>query len=202
MEKYNYSKLLLWKLLNSINKKIKFNSQLQHLYNTNYSLDDGGSEFMQMLMGYNLSQPVPFLACGTSGYFNNQIDNYGLSNTTLTEQDKEDAKFIAKCFGKDINYSDNQLPILYTTLLGTTEMNYGMQTFPAGIYEDVFQCSADHTFPIEPIVGEEETHFWLRVLENAILKCSTFPLEKREEVLFRVKRLAEHFCKGSVLLYD
>ena len=33
-----------------------------------------------------------------------------------------------------INYLDNNLSTLYTTLFGTTEFNYGMQTFPAGIF--------------------------------------------------------------------
>lgn len=157
----NYTKSIILKILNLINKKVKPNFQLQHLYNSNCNYE----ELMYALQEYNLSEAVPYLASGMSSYFNKQVDESGLSNLKLSAQDKEDAKFIASCFGKKINYSDNDLSILYTTLLGTTEFNYATQTFPAGIFEDVFQCSVDHSFPIQPIVGESEPDFYCRVLD-------------------------------------
>ena len=129
----NYIKTIITKFLKASDKTLKQNMQLQQLYDSNDYY-----EMLMLLQEYNLSQTMPFLACGMSCYFNNQVNENGLSNLKLSDQDIEDAKFIASCFGKLINYSDNNLSTLYTTLLGTTEFNYGMQTFPAGIFEDVF----------------------------------------------------------------
>ena len=192
----NYIKTIINNFLKSLNKAAKLNIQLQQLYDSNDYY-----EMLELLQNYNLSQPMPFLACGISCYFNSQVDENGLSNLKLSEQDIEDAKFIAACFGKTINYSDNNLSTLYTTLLGTTEFNYGMQTFPAGIFEDVFQCPSNHSFPIQPIVGESEPDFYCRVLDYQISKFSNFPTEKRNEALIRAKRLAINFCNGKNRIY-
>ena len=192
----NYIKAIITKFLKFSNKAVKPNIQLQQLYDSNNYY-----EMLMLLQEYNLSQSMPFLASGMSCYFNDQVSENGLSNLRLSIQDIEDAKFIASCFGKTTNYSDNNLPILYTTLLGTTEFNYGMQTFPAGIFEDVFQCSPDHSLPIAPIVGESEPDFYCRVLDYQISQSDNFPMEKRSEALARAKRLASNFCKGKNRIY-
>lgn len=192
----DYIKQIILNFLKSTNKKVKLNYQIQQLYNSNDYY-----ELLMQLQEYNLAQPMPFLASGMSCYFNRQIDESGLSNLKLTNQDKEDVKFIASCFGKEINYSDNNLSTLYTTLLGTVEFNYGMQTFPAGIFEDVFQCSVNHTFPIQPMVGENEVDFYCRILDYQISQYSNFPMEKRIEALARAKRLTSNFCNGKNRIY-
>ena len=192
----NYIKTIISKFLKSSDKTLRQNMQLQQLYDSNDYY-----EMLMLLQEYNLSQTMPFLACGMSCYFNNQVNENGLSNLKLSNQDIEDAKFIASCFGKSIKYSDNNLSILYTTLLGTTEFNYGMQTFPAGIFEDVFQCSSNHSLPIPPIVGESESDYYCRVLDYQISQFSNFPLEKRNEALNRAKRLSNNFCKGKNRIY-
>ncbi len=192
----DYIKTIITKFLKSANTAVRLNIQLQHLYDTNDYY-----ETLKLLQEYNLSQPMPFLACGLSCYFNSQANENGLSNLKLSTQDIEDAKFIASCFGKTINYSDNNLSTLYTTLLGTVEFNYGMQTFPAGIFEDVFQCYANHSWPIQPNVGESEVDFYCRVLDYQISKFDGFPLERKDEALFRAKRLASNFCTGKNRIY-
>lgn len=191
-----YIRAILSKYFNSINDKIKFNEQLQQFYDPENIYD-----MLTRLQEYNYNLPIPYLATGLSCYFNEQIDKFGLSNFKIAEQDKDDAKFIANCFGKKTNYGENNISTLYTTLLGTTEFNYGMQTFPAGIFEDVFQCSPNHDFPIQPKVGESEPDFYCRILEYHISKNDKFPLDKKDEVLLRAKRLATHFCSGKNRVY-
>ena len=192
----NYIKAVITKFLKNSNKAVKPNIQLQQLYDSNNYY-----ELLMLLQEYNLSQSTPYLATGQSCYFNEQVSQNGLSSLKLAEQDIEDAKFIAMCFGKTLNYSDNDLSTLYTTLLGTTEFNYGMQTFPAGIYEDVFQCPVDHSFPIQPVVGESEADFYCRILDFNISQFPNFPISKRDEVLARAKRLANNFCNGKNRIY-
>jgi len=193
----DYIKAIISKYLRTATKNISHDVQLQKLYDSNYNI----SELLLFLTEYNLNQSVPYLASGMSCYFNGQADTDGISSFNLTEQDKIDAKYIASCFGKEINYSDNDLSVLYTTLLGTTELNYAAQTFPAGIFEDVFQCSSTHELPIQPIVGEREADYYVRVLEYQILQCKSFPSEKIDEVLYRGKRLANNFCNGKNRVY-
>ena len=144
---------------------------------------------------------MPYLASGVSSYFNEQIEQKGLSYLKLSMQDIEDAKFISACFNKETNFSDNNLSILYTSLLGTVELNYASQSFPAGIFEDVFQCSVTHELPLEPIYGEKEVDYYIRVLEYQISQYVYFPMEYKEEALQRARRLAEKFCQGKNRVY-
>lgn len=192
----NYFKTLASNYLKSRKKQVKLDTHLQQIYDAH----DFYTATMQ-LKEFNLYEEDPLLASGMSCYFNEQIDQGGFSNLHLAEQDIEDARFIAECFGKTTNYSDNGLSILYTTLLGSTELNYGMQTFPAGIFEDVFQCSPNHSFPIRPKVGESEADFYSRILEFQIDKHPEFPQEKRAEALLRAKRLTLRFCNGKNRVY-
>lgn len=148
-----------------------------------------------------MSAETPFLASGQSSYFNEQIDQSGMSGLKLREQDVKDARFIAECFGKKASFSDDNLDILYTTLPGTTEMNYAAQTFPAIIFEDVFQCSADHELPFNPKVGEKEEDYWTRVLDTKIAENEDFPQDKIKEVRERGMRLAKNFCTGKNRIY-
>ncbi len=196
----DYIMTIITNYLKSLNAAVKPNAQLQQIYDK-YGKNDNPTEMLMFLEEYNLSQPMPFLASGLSCYFNSQADENGLSNLRLSNQDIEDAKYIASCFGKTINYSDNNLSTLYVTLLGTVEFNYGMQTFPAGIFEDVFQCSPNHNFPIQPIVGESEADFYCRILNYQISQFEDFPLERKNEALARAKRLASNFCNGKNRIY-
>ncbi len=76
-----------------------------------------------------------------------------------------------------------------------------MQTFSTGILEDVFQCSSNHSLPIQPIVGENESDFYCRVLDYQISQFDNFPMERRSEALARAKRLASNFCNGKNRIY-
>ena len=191
------------KYLSNIKKQSKVNNFVQDYYNKysyGYSeVNDG--QLLMKLQNYNMSLNVPYLATGQSGYFHEQIMSNGLGSFKLNPQDIEDAKFISKCFGKNTAYSSNNTPITYATLLGTTEFNYASQSFPAGIYEDVFQCSPDHDFPIQPLVGEKEEDYYLRVLEYQINSYNQFDSINKQEVLNRGKRLIHNFCGFDNKMY-
>lgn len=189
--------------LSNIKKQSKVNNFVQDYYNKysyGYSEVNDGQLLME-LQNYNMSLNVPYLATGQSGYFHQQIMSNGLGSFKLNPQDIEDAKFISKCFGKNAAYSSNNIPITYATLLGTTEFNYASQSFPAGIYEDVFQCSPDHDFPIQPLVGEKEEDYYLRVLEYQINSYDQFDSINKQEVLNRGKRLIHNFCGFNNKMY-
>jgi len=188
-----------------IKQGTKHNSELQSIYDsvTSAGLEDWEAqwEMQNRFQEFNMSAETPFLASGQSSYFNEQIDQNGMSGLKLREQDVEDARFIAECFGKKASFSDDNLDILYTTLPGTTEMNYATQTFPAIIFEDVFQCSAGHELPFSPKVGEKEEDYWARVLDTKIAENKDFPQDKIEEVRERGMRLAKNFCTGRNRIY-
>ncbi len=133
---------------------------------------------MRKVEDFNCTTKASFLASGQSSYFSEQIDKNGMSGLRLRDEDIEDAKYIAECFGKQINLSNDALDILYVTLPGTTEVNYATQTFPAVIFEDVFQCSAIHELPFPPKVGEKEEVYWSRVLSQKSPKRKIFLLTK------------------------
>jgi len=192
-----YVQLIMSKFLQVYNKIVRKDFELQQIVDN----CDNYYDLLNFLQEYNLKQSIPYLACGLSGYFNNQVDKNGLNNLKLSEQDKDDANFIASCFGRNDSYSGNGLSIIYTTLLGTVEFSYGMQTFPAGIFEDVFGCDIDHTLPIMPLVGESEIDFYQRVIEYRISIYKNFPIDKREEVIYRARRLAEKFCQSDNRIY-
>lgn len=183
----------------------KHNSELQEIYDSviGANLEDWEAqwEMQNRFQEFNMSAETPFLASGQSSYFNEQIDQSGMSGFKLREQDVKDARFIAECFGKKVSFSDDNLDILYTTLPGTTEMNYAAQTFPAIIFEDVFQCSADHELPFNPKVGEKEEDYWTRVLDTKIAENEDFPQDKIKEVRERGMRLAKNFCTGKNRIY-
>lgn len=203
MERKKY----FWAIINNYIKKIKENYKvndiLQNLYNKyGYGYSDiNDAKLLMELQNYNMMQNIPYLATGQNGYFHEQIMQNGLGSFKLKSQDIEDARFISSCFGKTIMYSENNIPISYTTLLGTTEFNYGTQTFPAGIFEDVFQCSPNHNFPIQPIVGESEQDFYLRLLEFQIDSFKNFNITRKQEVLDRGKRLINSFCGHQNKIY-
>ena len=183
----------------------KHNSELQKIYDSvigaNLEGWEAQWEMQNRFQEFNMSAETPFLASGQSSYFNEQIDQSGMSGLKLREQDVKDARFIAECFGKKASFSDNNLDILYTTLPGTTEMNYAMQTFPAIIFEDVFQCSAGHELPFNPKVGEKEEDYWTRVLDTKIAENEDFPQDKIKEARERGMRLVKNFCTGKNRIY-
>lgn len=206
MERKAYFLAIIKKYLLSLRSKSKINNFIQEIYNKyEYGCDDIRNEQLLMeLQNYNMIQEVPYLATGQNGYFHEQIMSNGLGNFKLNPQDIEDAKYISSCFGKETSYSENNIPITYTTLLGSTEFDYATQSFPAGIYEDVFQCGWDHDFPIRPLVGEKEEDFYLRVLEFQINSKDGFDPSHKQEVLNRGKRLIHNFCchKNKVYLIN
>ena len=185
-------------------KSNKIDKNIQQIYDHyKYGYDFGmDQELLYMLVEYNSKLDEPYFATGQNSYYNEQIEQNGLSNLRLKVQDIEDANYIATSFGKKPHSSsNNSIPIIYTTLLGTTEFNYASQSFPASIFEDVFGCSADHSLPIQPIVGESEQDYYLRVMEYQIDNSPTFIKENKEEVLLRTKRLINSFCKGKNRVY-
>ena len=204
MERKEYILTIIKKYLLSLKDKLKVNTVVQELYDQYgyYGQTIDNDKFLEQLQKYNMMQDVPYLASGQSGYFHEQIINNGFGSNKLDPQDAEDAKYISNCFGKKTSYSENSIPISYTTLLGTTEFNYATDPFPAGIYEDVFQCSPTHRFPIQPVVGESEENFYLRILEYQIDSSNNFDQSKKLEALSRGKRLIHNFCchKNKVYL--
>lgn len=198
MNMIEYFNSLKGRYPNYFGKKIKPNLELQKIY-------DSSSDIWTLLNSfyeYNARQEEGFLASGLSSYFNNQIDNQQcLSDIKLDIQDIDDAKFIARCFGKTISYCNRNVSLIYTSALGDTVINYAMQTFPAGIFEDVFQCSESHELPISPFMGEAEKNYFIRVMKYQIEMCKDFPVEKKGEVLFRTRRLVDKFCSGKNRIY-
>lgn len=191
------------KQLEESERKPKHNSELQSIYDdTDIATDpDSFYELLNKLQDYNIESSTSTLASGQSSYFSEQIDKSGFEKRLrLREQDVEDARFIASCFNKEINYGTSDLPILYTTLPGTVEFNYATQTFPAGLYEDVFQESADHSLSIEPLVDEPENRYWQRVLSTK-LSTQELTAEQLSEALSRGERLINNFCRGKNRIY-
>lgn len=181
-------------------RTIKHNHELQAFYDLAMA-DQESWEIPQKIEEFNCTTEFPFLASGQSSYFNEQIDENGMNGLKLRGEDIEDAEFIAECFGKKISLADDTLNILYTTLPGTTELNYATQTFPAIIFEDVFQCSATHELPFPPKVGEKEEVYWSRVLSQRISETEDFPADKVLEAKMRGARLAHNFCGGKNRIY-
>lgn len=180
---------------------LKRNQELQAFYDLASADEQLYGETLLKIEEFNCATESPFLASGQSSYFNEQIDKRGMSGLKLRKEDVDDAKYIAECFGGEINLSDDTLDILYTTLPGTTEMNYATQTFPAMIFEDVFQCSATHEFPFPPKVGEKEEAYWLRVLSQKMSEAENFPSDKILEAKTCGARLIRNFCKGKNRIY-
>lgn len=150
---------------------------------------------------HNKESASPVLASGQSGYFTEQIMHTGFEQRLrLDDQTQADAKFIAKCFGKTINYGANQLPILYTTLPGSVEFGYATQTFPAGIYEDVFQESPERHLSTPPLAYEPERLYWQRVLSTK-LDQQNLPAEQAATALSRGNRLIDSFCRHRNRVY-
>ena len=203
MERKKYFFTIIKKYMLRLKNKSKVNAYVQGIYDKyGYGYNDvNDAQLLMELQNYNMMQDVPYFATGQSGYFHEQIMNNGLGNFKLNTQDIEDAKYISSCFGKNTTYSENGIPITYTTLLGTTEFNYGTQTFPAGIFEDVFQCSATHELPIQPVVGESEQNFYLRLLEHQIDSSEEFNTINKQEVVNRGKRLIHNFCAHKNKIY-
>lgn len=179
--------------------KVHLDIELQKLYDFNTG---DFSNLLPLFEQYNLhGNGEVYLATGLSCYFNDQIDRLGLANIRISQKDLEDVRFIQECFGKRNRYGDNDLKVLYTTLPGTTEIIYGMQPFPAGIYEDVFQFSAGHEYSVMPMLGESEVDYYCRNLEEAIKTTKDFPADKKDEVMERARRIANKFCSGKNRVY-
>lgn len=179
---------------------IKQNPELQAIYDLAMTSQEDW-RISQEIEEFNCATESPFLATGQSGYFNEQIAKNGMKGLKLQQEDIADARYIAECFGKKINLSDDALDILYATLPGTTEKNYARQTFPAVIFEDVFQCPATHELPFPPKVGEKEEVYWSRVLSQKISETEDFPADKVLEAKMRGARLAHNFCKNRNRVY-
>ena len=203
MEENKNQWIKLKEKIKKIKEKTKINKHIQNLYNKyGYGYDEkNDANLLMELRYYNMQQTNPFFATGQNGYFHEQIMSNGLGKFKLNKEDAEDARFISKCFGKNIAYGDNNIPITYTTLLGSSEFNYGTETFPAGIMEDVFQCDANHVLPIQPFVGESEEDFYLRLLEFQIDSYEDFNEKNRNEVLERGKRLIHNFSNHKNVIY-
>ena len=203
MEKSKYFWQIISKYIDRLKKDNNVDSIVQSFYNQYlYGYDEiNDVNLLMQLQNYNLNLDDPYLATGQCGYFEEQIRENGLSIQKLNLQDYEDAKFISQCFGKKTNYSDNNIPITYTTLLGTSEFEYAVQSFPAGIFEDVFQCSPNHNWPIQPIVGEQEKDFYLRLLEYQIDTSNVFLKKYKNEAILRGRRLIENFCAKKSKVY-
>ena len=149
---------------------------------------------LDFLKKYNKSLPEPYLATGQSCYYNAQIERHGLTGLHFDEETIDDINYIRKAFGKEPVAVRGEIPVVYTTLLGTTEFYYATQSFPAFIFEETFQCSVDHTLDILPKVGEKEQDYFLRLMEYRIRESKNFDVAATEECLRRTKRIIDKFC--------
>ncbi len=188
--------------LKRIFKKRNVDNELQSLYDAykfgyNDSMDN---EFLRVLQMYNKEQKTPYLATGQSGYFNEYIDKNGLGNLSLDDEVIEDAKNIS-VFLDVKDFFKKNTPIVYTTLLGTTEFNYASHTFPAAILEEVFKIGYVRKFPIKPLVGEAKEDFYFRLLKHQITTKGLDDDPKKEEILERGKRLISKFCENKNRVY-
>ena len=156
---------------------------------------------LYLLSEYNKTLEEPYLATGQSCYYSEQIAKNGLTNLHFDQETIDDINYIFQCFGKKPYAKKGDIPIVFTTLLGTTEFNYATQSFPAFIYEDVFKGSVFHTFSIAPKVGEREQDFLLRVMEYNIENSTNFNLSNKEECLIRTKGIIDRFCSGKNRIY-
>ena len=189
-----YKKLKEFKIIKDIHAKY-YKYQHEHGYGFD-SADDG--EFLSALEELNISLEEPYIVTGQNGYFNERIMSKGLGDLSLDPEDQEDVDFIIDCFhNHNRRFQTDSIPFFSTTLLGTVEFNYATQTFPAGIEENVFQCYADHAWPILPKVGESEEDFYMRLMEYQIEHSETFDMSKKEEVLEKTRRLVDKFCKNN-----
>ena len=74
-----YIRTIISNFLQLSNKKIRLNKKLQQLYDSNNYY-----ELLILLQEFNLTQPVPYLACGMSNYFNSQVEELGLSGLKIS----------------------------------------------------------------------------------------------------------------------
>lgn len=189
-----YKKLKEFRIIKDIQTKY-----MKYEKEHGYGFDkDDDYDFLSRLEELNSGLEEPYVVTGQNGYFSERIMARGLGDLSLDPEDQEDVDFIIDSFGgKRKKFNSDNIPFFSTTLLGTVEFNYATQSFPAGIEENVFQCRADHTWPILPRLGESEEDFYMRLMEYRIEKSDSFDMSKKEEVLDRTRRLVNKFCKNN-----
>ena len=186
------------------NKEYNFIKSIQSMYDSHrlthgYGMDrDSDYDLLISLQEININLEEPYIVTGQSGYFNERIEREGLGDLSLDREDLEIVNYIIECFhNNQRKFMTDSISFFSSAFMGSVEFNFATQTFPAGIEENVFQCTAGHRWPILPRVGESEKDFYIRLLEYQIDHSETFDMSKREEVLIRAKKLVTKFCKNN-----
>lgn len=208
---------------NNNSRKVEHNLQLQAKYD-----EDVNAPTVECILRKQfdpLGDESMYLVSGQNAYFNEYIENNGLNNVKV---DKDDAEILRQLFslvslfGKPKNYVQSG-SILYVTPVGKLELQYSRQSFPSGILEDILGWgekikyqypwySMMDTEPVEIVVGESESNYWMRVVNKLIdlKRNSGGPLtidgkvlseEELKQFKARVNELFKKFCVGKNRLY-
>jgi hypothetical protein len=87
----------------------------------------------------------------------------------------------------------------YCVVPGEYEYKYANDSLPAIVAEEAFGCAPDHSFNVQPKVGEDEVDFIVRHLASKLdLNISEVD---RKEILVVGRRLASKFCTGQSHIY-
>lgn len=142
-----------------------------------------------------------FFASGQSPYFASQIDEGGLGSAKLLDEDIADIKFLQQIFNpaSQLLIVDRSFYATYCVVPGEYEYKYANDSLPAIVAEEAFGCAANHSFNVQPRVGEDEIDFIVRHLESKI--DSNIDEVTRKKILTKGRRLASKFCIGESHIY-
>ncbi len=208
---------------NNNSRKVEHNLQLQAKYDEDVNAPT--LECIARTQFDPLGDESMYLVSGQNAYFNEYIENNGLNNVKVDKDDAETLRqlfSLVSLFGKPKNYVQSG-SILYVTPVGKLELQYSRQSFPSGILEDILGWGEKIKYqypwysmidikPVEIVVGESESNYWMRVVNKLIdlKRNSGGPLaidgkvlseEELKQFKARVNELFKKFCVGKNRLY-
>ena len=142
-----------------------------------------------------------FFASGQSPYFASQIDKGGLGSTKFSDEDMRDMRFLQKILNPKSRLSIVERPsyATYCVVPGEHEYKYANDSLPAIVAEEAFGCKEDHSFDVQPRVGESEVDFIIRHLESKL--DPSIDEENKEKIMETGRRLASKFCTNESHIY-
>lgn len=142
-----------------------------------------------------------FFASGQSPYFASQIDKGGLGSAKFLDEDIKDIRFLQKILNPKSRLSivDRPSYATYCVVPGEHEYKYANDSLPAIVAEEAFGCKEDHSFDVQPRVGESEVDFIVRHLESKL--DPSIDEEIKEKIVETGRRLASKFCTNESHIY-
>jgi WD40 repeat protein len=142
-----------------------------------------------------------FFASGQNPYFASQIDENGLGSARLLNEDMVDIKFLQQIFKtkSPLSIVDRSFYATYCVVPGGREYEYANDSLPAIVAEEAFGCAANHSFNVQPKVGESEIDFIVRHLESKI--DSSIDEINRKKILAIGRKLASKFVTNESHIY-